>query len=182
MISVITERRVHFAVHRRHSRKTALKRLLFQLTDTQTLEVIAAGQFTSPASSVIDVCNSRGTICEVDVQSSKGPFIMRQGVDPILIISILDRGSRWLEFKGSDGDPPLYPPMQSPAKSCAELETAFGQRKAMSSIKNCRFCHNGEEIVAVRKVQKNVVEVDAKYNVSFMYCFVIGIAMFLTKS
>jgi hypothetical protein len=181
LMTTITERRVHYAVHRRHTRKNGLKRRLFQLTDAQTLEVIAAAQFTSATSSVIDVCNSRGTICEVDVKSSKGPFILRQGMDPLLIVSIGDKGSRCLEFKESEGDSPLYPPMQSPAKSCADIPATFGNRRAIASVKNCRFCSGGEEVVAVRKIQKNAIEIDAKYNVPFFYCFGIGIAMFLAK-
>jgi hypothetical protein len=106
---------------------------------------------------------------------------MRLGIDPVLILSIGDRGAIVIEFKDLDGDPPLYPPLISPAKSCTDLEAAFGSRRAMPSVKNCRFCLDDDEILAVRKVRKDAVEIDAKFNVSFLCCFVIGISIFLLK-
>jgi hypothetical protein len=177
----IRERKVHYTVHRRHTRKKGIKRKLFQLTDAQTCDVLAGAEFASAISSVIQVSNSRGLVCEIDVKSAKGPFIMRLGMDPVLSMSIGDRGAIVLEFKDMDGDPPLYPPLVSPPKSCADLAAAFGSRRAIRSVKNCRFCLDGNEIVAVRKVHKNALEIDAKFNVSFLACFVIGISLFLAK-
>jgi hypothetical protein len=51
----------------------------------------------------------------------------------------------------------------------------------MESVKNCRLCNGLMEVVAVRKVRKNTLEIDAKLNISFLSCFGIGIFMFLMK-
>jgi hypothetical protein len=176
-----SEQIVHYMIHRRHTRKKGLKRKLFQLTDAMTSDVLAAAEFASLISSTLEVTNHRGLICEIDVKASKGPFIMRLGMDPVLVVSIGPGGAICSEFRECDGIEPPYPRLFSPAKSCDDVAKAFGSRPAIPSIKNCRLCSTAGEVIAVRKVRKKALAIDARSNVSFLSCFTIGLVMFLLK-
>jgi hypothetical protein len=175
------EQTVHYMLHRRHSRQKGLKRKLFQLTDAKTSDVLAGAKFASLTSSVLKVCNSKGLVCEVDVKGSSGPFVMRIGNDPTLVLRRGAGGSVTAEFAEFDGTVPPYAELVSPPMSAEAMITAFGTRRALKSVKNCRLCQGSEEIVAVRKVHPNSVEIDSRRNLSFVSCFVIGLFMFLTK-
>jgi hypothetical protein len=149
------------------------------MTDSKTADVLAGAQFASMTSSVLKVSNARGLVCEVDVNGSS--FVMRIGNDPTLVLRRGPGGSVTAEFAEFDGTVPPYAELVSPPMSGEAMVAAFGTRKAIKSVKNCRLCNGTEEIVAVRKVQRNGVEIDSKRNVSLVSCFVIGMFMFLTK-
>jgi hypothetical protein len=175
------EQTVHYVFHRRHLRQKGLKRKLFQMTDSKTADVLAGAQFASITSSVLKVSNSRGVVCEVDIKGASGPFVMRVGTDPTLVLRRGAGGSVTAEFAEFDGTVPPYAELVSPAMSPEAMVAAFGTRRAVKSVKNCRLCSGNEEIIAVRKVQRNSVEIDSKRNVSFVSCFVIALFMFLSK-
>jgi hypothetical protein len=172
---------VHYMIHRRHTRKKGLKRKLFQLTNAMTSDVIAAAEFASLTSSTLEVTNHRGLVCEIDVKAAKGPFVMRVGMEAVLVISVEAGGAICAEFRDCDGTEPPYPLLHSPAKSCHDVAQAFGSRPAVPSVKNCKLCSPAGEVVTVRKVRKKALAVDARSNVSFLSCFAIGLVMFLLK-
>jgi hypothetical protein len=174
-----TEQTVHYIVHRRRFRKNGVKRKLFQITNARTSDVLAGAKFASMMSNVLKVSNHRGLVCEVDIKGSSGPFVMRLGIEPMLVLT---RGWNWVvaEFMELDGTVPPYSELKCEATPEVLME-AFVGRQAIKSVKNCRLCRGNEEIVAVRKVQKNRLEIDAKRNLSFLSCFVVGLFMFLSK-
>jgi hypothetical protein len=147
------------------------------LTDSRD-DVIAGAEFASLVSSVIKVSNTKGLVCEID---AKKRFTMRLGHDPYLVLYVEKKGDICARFLVCDGIAPPYALLISPAKSCERIAEAFGDRHAMHSVKNCKLCDGKEEIVAVRKVRKHTLQIDAKPNISFLSCFVIGIFMFLMK-
>jgi hypothetical protein len=177
----LPEQTVHYLVHRRHYRKGGIKRKLFQITDAKTSDVLAGAKFASAVSSVLKVSNHRGLVCEVDVKGSSGPFVMRLGMEPTLVLTRGSGNSVIAEFMEFDGTIPPYSQLLSVQTTQDGLVAAFGSRRVVKSVKNCRLCKGVEEIVAVRKVQKNILEIDARRNVSFLSCFVIGLFMFLSK-
>jgi hypothetical protein len=140
--------------------------------------VLCGAAFASITSSVMRICNDKGLICEIDTGSQ---FRMRLGKDPYLVLSAGKHGDIRAEFLECEGTAPSYRILHSPADSCRDLLRAFGSRRAMESVKNCRLCNGLVEVVAVRKVRKNTLEIDAKLNISFLSCFGIGIFMFLMK-
>jgi hypothetical protein len=180
-VPFVPEQLVHYMVHRRYYRKKGIKRKLFQITDARTSDVLAGAKFASIASSVLKVSNHRGLVCEVDVKGSSGPFVMRLGIEPYLVLTRGSNNSVTVEFMEFDGTVPPYSQLMSAQTSLDALVATFGTRRAMKSVKNCRLCRGTDEIIAVRKVQKNRLEIDSKRNVSFLSCFVIGLFMFLSK-
>jgi hypothetical protein len=180
-LPVPQEQLCHYIVHRRHYRKKGIKRKLFQITDCKTSEVLAGAKFASVASNVLKVSNRRGLVCEVDMKTAKGPFIMRLGIEPTLVVARDPQNSVSADFLEFDEIVPPYSRLVSHSASPDELVAAFGNRRALESVKNCRLCLGNEEIVAVRKVHKNRLEVDSKRNLSFLSCFVIALFMFLSK-
>jgi hypothetical protein len=106
---------------------------------------------------------------------------MRLGIEPTLVLT---RGSNAVtaEFMEFDGTVPPYGQLVSAQGGAMDgMSTPFAGRRALKSVKNCRLCRGTEEIIAVRKVQKNRLEIDSRRNVSFLSCFVIGLFMFLSK-
>jgi hypothetical protein len=177
----LAQKTLHYIIHRRHHRKKGIKRKLFQMTNAETSDVLAGAEFASVTSSVLKVSNPRGLVCEVDVKGSAGPFVMRLGVDPTLVLTRGRDGSVAAEFARFEGMAPPYERLLCPPMPADEMVAAFGTRRAVTSVKNCRLCEGSVEIVAVRKVQRNRLEIDARWNVSFLSCFVIGLFMFLSK-
>lgn len=176
-----SERRNHYVVHRSHCRRKGLKRRVFQLSDMSDNSVKAGAEFASATSKVLEVSNPRGLVCEVDVQK-RNRLLMRLGSDPVIVIKGGSGRYVDVEFMEIDGVIPPYKKIVSEAHSCDDLQKAFGERKVMKSVKNCRLCdENGNEVVAVRKVSKKSLEIDAKADVSILQCFVIGMFMFLSK-
>jgi hypothetical protein len=168
---------IHYSVHRKYVRRSGLKRKLFQMTD-KTGVVLCGAEFASLTSSVIRVSNDKGLICEIDARTH---FTMRLGRDPYLVMSVGKDKEIRAEFMECDGMMPRYRVLTSPANSCRDLVQAFGSRRTMRSVKNCKLCNDSVEVVSVRKVRPNTLEIDAKCDVSFLSCFVIGIFMFLRK-
>lgn len=177
-IPILSPRTQHFTCFRKHARHGALRRILFQLTSSHDNSVIAGAEFASAVSKVIEVSNSRGLVCEI---SLKDQFTMLLGSDPVMVLTKSAGRAVTAEFIENDGNTPPYQKLYSPPHICDHPATAFGTRKAIQSIKNCKLCNGEEEVVSVRKVSKNAVEIDAKHNVSFLNCFVIAIFMFLSK-
>jgi hypothetical protein len=50
---------------------------------------------------------------------------------------------------------------------------------ALASIKNCRLEDNGKTVCYIRKVAKNVVEIEARGLLKEKYCFALAVASFL---
>lgn len=172
----------HFIITRNFTWYGGAKRKIFELISNTSAEPLARADYESALSSTLQVMNSRGMICEIDTKKPSGPYNMRVGSD--IYITIKGGPGRLVdvEFFSVDGSKPPYPHLQSASGICNNLETAFGKRKAIQSVKNGKFMsENNEEIVAVRKVSKNRLEIDAKYNILFLHCFCIGLYMFTTK-
>lgn len=176
----IWERVNHYVVHREKVWQNGAFHRLFTMKQVadKSGQFIAQAQFASTFSQEIKVSNPRGLICEIDTNND-GLFNMRIGNDISLSLRIEAGHAVHAEFFEVDGVIPPYKKLTSPPGICADLKSAFGDRKAIQSIKNCKMCSNGEEIIAVRKVDKNDVEVDAKGTISFLACFSIAIFMYV---
>lgn len=178
----LSERRNHYVVHRSHCKRKGLKRKVFQLSDMSDNSVKAGAEFASATSKVLEVSNPRGLVCEVDVLK-RSKFVMRLGSDPVIVIKGSSGRRVEVQFMEVDGIEPPYNMLVSPAHSCDDLKKAFGDRHVIKSVKNCRLCdEGGNEVVAVRKVSKKSLEIDARADVSFLQCFAIGMFMFLSKA
>ena len=139
---------------------------------------LAKATFLSTFSQIIKVENANGVVCEIDTDSD-GKFQMKLGNDVTLSLRKEAGDAIIAEFYELDGIVPPYKRLISPPGICVDLKNAFGERPALKSIKNCKMCFDGEEILAIRKIAKNDVEIDAKGTLSFLTCFTIAMFMFL---
>ncbi|OHT11788.1 hypothetical protein TRFO_18684 [Tritrichomonas foetus] len=172
---IFSERVVTYSLFRKSHYKNGIKRKYYQLTENGN---VVAGA-SMPSSKLFEINNMNGLIAEIDVESSKGPFIMRLGNDKIMSVSGGPGRMVKCEFFDNDDSKPPYHLLISKARACMDTSKAFGSRRAIQSIKNCKLCDSDEkEIIAVRKIRKNVLEIDAKYNISFVSCMVVGLFMF----
>ena len=59
----------------------------------------------------------------------------------------------------------------------------FGGRMTVNSVKNCILIDRGEnfEVVGIRKIEKNTLEIDARSDFSELEVFILGSAAFLAK-
>ena len=175
------EKRVnHFKVHREKEWHGATYSRVFSMfsLDKPSANPIAKATFASTFSQEIKVVNTNGLICEIDTDAD-GKYQMRLGNDISLSMRKEAGHAIFAEFFAVDGVIPPFKLLTSPPGACEDLKAAFGERKAIRSVKNCKLCYNGDEIVAVRKVGKNDVEVDAKGTISFLACFTIAIFMYV---
>ena len=175
------EKRInHFKVHREKEWHGATYSRVFSMysLDKPSSNPIAKATFASTFSQEIKVVNPNGLICEIDTDAD-GKYQMRLGNDVSLSMRKDAGDAIFAEFFAVDGVIPPFKLLTSPPGACVDLKAAFGERKALKSIKNCKLCFNGDEIVAVRKVSKNDVEVDAKGTISFLACFTIAIFMYV---
>ena len=83
------------------------------------------------------------------------------------------------EREGADNTEAIATAIMKADKYNADIELAKRELAELRAVKTCDEC--GNEIVAVRKVSKKSLEIDAKIEISFLQCFVIGIFMFLSK-
>ncbi|EAY13857.1 hypothetical protein TVAG_044170 [Trichomonas vaginalis G3] len=176
----IWERVNHYTVHREKVWQGGTFHKLFTMKQVgdNSGSFVAQAKYASTFSQEIKVSNPRGLICEIDT-NNEGLFNMRLGNDISLSLKIEAGHAVHAEFFEIDGVIPPYKKLTSPPGICSDLKSAFGDRKAIPSIKNCKMCFNGEEIIAVRKVAKDDVEIDAKGTISFLACFSIALFMFV---
>lgn len=185
----LNERVNHFRVHRQkiwHGATFSKQFTMFSLDNHITIpshpsnseSPLATATFLSTFSQIIKVENANGVVCEIDTDTD-GKFQMRLGSDVTISLRKEAGDAIIADFYELDGIVPPYKRLISPPGVCTDLKSAFGERTAMKSIKNCKMCFDGEEIIAVRKVEKNDVEVDAKGTLSFLACFAISMFMFL---
>ena len=175
------EKRVnHYRVHREKEWQGATYHRVFSMfsLDKPNQAPIAKATFASTFSQEIKVVNNNGLICEIDTDAD-GKYQMRLGNDVSLSMKKEAGHAIFAIFSIVDGVVPPYKVLTSPPGACEDIKAAFGERKAIKSIKNCKLCYDGEEIVAVRKVGKNDVEIDAKGTISFLACFSIAIFMYV---
>ena len=174
----------HFVITRHYLWYSGIKRKVFELTSIKSHEPPARADFVSALSSTLQVLNTKGVICEIDTKTPSGPYTMRIGEDPYLIIQSGNQKvgrSIDVQFLSVNDSKPPYSHLQSPEGICNDLAKAFGERHAIKSVKNAKFIDHDEEIISIRKVSKNRLEIDAKYNILFLHCFCIGLFMFTTK-
>ncbi|KAH0791814.1 hypothetical protein GPJ56_004308 [Histomonas meleagridis] len=150
------------------------------MTELPAGNVIAGAEFESTSSNIMQISNSRGIICEMNLKTSHKCSVLI-GNETTARITRKDGVVKVEQFE-IDGIKPKYPLLISQLNKIGALEDAFGKRRAIKSIKNCKLCdEENNEVIAVRKTHRSVLDIDSKYNVSFLTCFVVGIFMFLSK-
>ena len=173
------ERTINYCLFRKKVWKKSSHRKLFQLTDSGT--VLAGAELVS--SKLIEISNNLGQVSSVEIKStSKGPFTLRIGNDKLMDIYASSKRAITLQFYRDEDSKFPYSTLLSPAGSCEDLKKAFGDRKVIKSVKNCKLLDtDGKEIIAIRKIQKDALSIDAKRNISFLSCMTVGLFMFLSR-
>lgn len=173
------ERTINYCLFRKKIWKKSSHRKLFQLTDSGT--VLAGAELVS--SKLIEISNNLGQVSSVEITStSKGPFTLRIGNDKLMDIYASSKRAITLQFYRDEDSKFPYSTLLSPAGSCEDLKKAFGDRKVIKSVKNCKLLDtDGKEIIAIRKIQKDALSIDAKRNISFLSCMTVGLFMFLSR-
>lgn len=178
ILSIIPQTK-HYQVVRDRSWNSKAKKKSFKMFKKGCSEPLAFAEFVSLFSNEIKVENSRGLLCEL-VSIDKGRFCMKLGQDQVLSVFLSPGRAVHAEFYPIDGSTPPYAKLTSPPAACADLKQAFGDRPAIRSVKNCKMCYKDEEVIAVRKVGKNELEVDSKSAIPFLSCFTVAIFMFVS--
>ena len=159
------------------SKKGGFGRKIFQLTDNGNNTVVAGAEFTGAFSSVMQMANDKGQISEIHVSGKV--FEVKHGIDTCLTIS-RENGNVVVRAFELDGMKPSFDVLVG--TNLTDLEAAFGDRKVMPSVKNCKLCDpSGQEVISVRKVSNMSLAVDTRFNVSFITGFAVAIYMFLVK-
>ena len=159
------------------SKKGGFGKKIFQLTDNSNNSVIAGAEFTGTFSSVMQMANDKGQISEIHVSGKT--FEVKHGIDTALRIS-RENGNVVVRAFEIDGMKPAFDVIIG--TNLTDLDAAFGDRKVIPSVKNCKLCdESGQEVVAVRKLSDMSLAVDSRYNVSFITGFAIAIFMFIVK-
>lgn len=134
---------------------------------------LARAEFASLFSDVINVSNDRGLVCEIE--ASPQQYLLRIGNEVCLSIISTPENKIHLDFAETDQFTPPYKVLES------SNEVNFDDRPYIPSIKNCQIFNISTEIIAVRKIEKNRLEIDAIYNIYFLSCFALGLYMFLLR-
>jgi len=169
-----------FQVFRESEWTNGIPKKKFYIKDPEKSDVIALASYSSVFSSLLLVSNHRGLLCEIDTDNKPNTYQMRLGNDIVFQIYLGPARSVIMEFYEMDGITPPYQVLVSPPSSCADISAAFGNRQAVKSIKNCKLCYKSEEILSIRKIDKHIVSVDSRSNVSMLACFALAIFMFST--
>ena len=177
--NILTQTR-HYKVKRIFEWKNGFKKKKFEIYELLKDQILAFTEINSLFSNLIEVYNSKGLISELISNSEEGTFQMKLGIEKLLEIKIGAGRAIFVNFFEIDGIKPPYESLICPPGSCIDLHYAFGNRFVLPSIKNCKLCFNSEEIIAIRKVEKDLLEIDSKPNISFLTCFALSIFMFLS--
>ena len=159
------------------AKKGGFGRKIFQLTDNGNNTVVAGAEFTGAFSSVMQMANDKGQISEIHVSGKV--FEVKHGIDTCLTIA-RENGNVVVRAFELDGMKPPFDVLVG--TNLTDLEAAFGDRKVMPSVKNCKLCDpSGQEVISVRKISNMSLAVDTRFNVSFITGFAVAIYMFLVK-
>lgn len=165
----------HFVISKNHFWKKGLKRKLFLMTKDSIFQ--ARAKFKSFTSRKISIENQHGLICKLQVGDTYHLFF---ATELVMTICRNEEGGVSVHFIETEDWKFPYTELVSPAVITSNTREAFGERVAIPSVKNCRLCCEEKEVVAVRKISKTELAIDSLIDVSFLYCFAIGIFMFCT--
>lgn len=179
---------ITYLVERHHFWSSGVKRKRFVLKKKGSeSEILASAEFEGAMSKIITVSNSLGSLCQIETNPN-GPYVMRIGNQPFLIIALSPSKNVTVHFEKFDTveeeeeENPILPDLINIGNARTNPKETFGGRKCMQSIKNVKLCTSqGEEFISVRKVGKNLVEVDAQNKVHFLACFAVSMFMYMFR-
>ena len=182
---------ITYVVERHHFWSGGIKRKRFILKKRDSNDILASAEFAGAMSSLLNVSNSLGTLCQIETNPN-GPYVLRIGNSPFLVIALSPYKEVTVHFENIENYDSLEEEESNRRASTPDLinngnarrdpTTTFGGRECIQSIKNVKLCSvDGKEFIAVRKVAKNVVEVDALIKVHFLACFAVAMFMYMYR-
>ena len=140
--------------------------------------------------SSVDICNAgtQTVVATMEISDSNTHFVVHKGDKTIASFNIVRPGGNaglpraWIgTITSEDGKERQLRSKAPEVNADGKYVLFFGGKILIASVKNCILIDKAEnfEVVGVRKIEKNTLEIDARSDYTPLEVFIIGTASFL---